>query len=358
MVPAPIAPDDPGDHGKQDDVLSVTVTNEVEVKNDSGNPLDVNIVGGASSGTEYTEGDVDASITGTAVMWEDAGDTLRPVSVTKPLPVSVPDPISVDDNGGSLTVDGTVTASLPANSGVDIGDVTVNNAGGAAAVNIQDGGNSITVDGPITDAQLRATPVPVSGTVTITDGSGPVTVDGTVIASEAKAEDSIAASADFGIPILGVRNDAAVSKTSADGDYSMIAVDSAGRVGITTLGGTIGISLAPATTGGLSTYRNIDVNNVGQLIKGSAGQLYSLILQTNIGGEQYFKLYNKAVAPTVGTDTPFLTIGVRENAPVQIDFSAGVAFSLGIGIGATVLITDADTTNPALNSMNCNVFYK
>ena len=39
---------------------------------------------------------------------------------------------------------------LGANSGVDIGDVTINNAAGASAVNIQDGGNSITVDGTIT----------------------------------------------------------------------------------------------------------------------------------------------------------------------------------------------------------------
>jgi hypothetical protein len=37
-------------------------------------------------------------------------------------------------------------STLGANSGVDIGDVTINNAAGAAAVNIQDGGNSITVD--------------------------------------------------------------------------------------------------------------------------------------------------------------------------------------------------------------------
>jgi hypothetical protein len=36
--------------------------------------------------------------------------------------------------------------TLGANSGVDIGDVTINNASGASAVNIQDGGNSITVD--------------------------------------------------------------------------------------------------------------------------------------------------------------------------------------------------------------------
>lgn len=41
-------------------------------------------------------------------------------------------------------------STLGANSGVDIGDVTINNAAGAAAVNIQDGGNSITIDGTVT----------------------------------------------------------------------------------------------------------------------------------------------------------------------------------------------------------------
>lgn len=57
---------------------------------------------------------------------------------------------------------GAATAALQTQPGIDIGDVTVNNAAGAGAVNIQDGGNSITVDGPLTDAQLRATAVPIS----------------------------------------------------------------------------------------------------------------------------------------------------------------------------------------------------
>ena len=69
---------------------------------------------------------------------------------------------------------GASTSALQTQPGVDIGDVTVNNAVGAAAVNIQDGGNSITVDGtvavsgsvavtgPLTDTQLRAAAVPVS----------------------------------------------------------------------------------------------------------------------------------------------------------------------------------------------------
>lgn len=75
-------------------------------------------------------------------------DVDNTVTVTGTVAATLSEPISVDDNGGSLTVDGSVTAV--AQPGVDIGDVTVNNAGGAGAVPIQDGGNSITVDGSIT----------------------------------------------------------------------------------------------------------------------------------------------------------------------------------------------------------------
>jgi hypothetical protein len=50
--------------------------------------------------------------------------------------------LAIQDNGGSITVDGTVAATQ---SGT--WSVGVTNAAGASAVNIQDGGNSITVDG-------------------------------------------------------------------------------------------------------------------------------------------------------------------------------------------------------------------
>lgn len=46
----------------------------------------------------------------------------------------------------SVKVSQLPSIALAANSGVDIGDVTINNASGGSAVNIQDGGNSITVD--------------------------------------------------------------------------------------------------------------------------------------------------------------------------------------------------------------------
>lgn len=58
------------------------------------NPITVAIVDGSGDqitsfggGTQYNEGDTDASITGTAILWEDGSDTLRAVSASKPLPV-------------------------------------------------------------------------------------------------------------------------------------------------------------------------------------------------------------------------------------------------------------------------------
>lgn len=71
-------------------------------------------------------------------------------------------------NAGTFAVQSTNQA----NSGVDIGDVTINNASGASAVNIQDGGNSITVDGTVA----------VSGTVTV--DSHAVTNAGTFVIQE------------------------------------------------------------------------------------------------------------------------------------------------------------------------------
>lgn len=141
--------------------------------------------------------------------------------------------VPVSDNGSSLTVDGTVTVTqstaanlkvdlsgtasntnaikvdgsaatqpvsgqlavtkaglwtLDSNSGVDIGDVTINNAAGASAVNIQDGGNSITVDGTVElGATTLASTFDVSVTnasIPVTDNGGSLTVDGTVTASQ------------------------------------------------------------------------------------------------------------------------------------------------------------------------------
>jgi len=58
--------------------------------------------------------------------------------------------LGATDNAVLDTIDAvldTINAKLV--TGTDIGDVTINNAAGASAVNIQDGGNTITVDGTV-----------------------------------------------------------------------------------------------------------------------------------------------------------------------------------------------------------------
>ena len=77
-----------------------------------------------------------------------------------------------------------------ANSGVDIGDVTINNAAGASAVNVQDGGNAITVDwagtAPPIGAGVEATALRVTvatdstGVLSVDDNGSSLTIDGTV----------------------------------------------------------------------------------------------------------------------------------------------------------------------------------
>lgn len=93
---------------------------------------------------------------------------------------------------------GAATAALQTQPGVDIGDVTVNNAAGAAAVNIQDGGNSITVDGTVS----------ISGTVTV---SGTIAVSGTVAVTQSG---SWSVTADTELPAAAVLADAAANPTT------------------------------------------------------------------------------------------------------------------------------------------------
>ena len=68
-----------------------------------------------------------------------------------------------------------LSVTVAAQPGVDIGDVTINNGSGVNSVNIQDGGNTITVDGSVTVSGTVAISQTTPGTtnaVTIVDTSG------------------------------------------------------------------------------------------------------------------------------------------------------------------------------------------
>lgn len=81
-----------------------------------------------------------------------------------------------------ITTSGELNVIATAQPGVDVGDVTINNASGASAVNIQDGGNSITIDGTITSITDTVITKKL-GAVTPSQSSPSITVASTSILS-------------------------------------------------------------------------------------------------------------------------------------------------------------------------------
>lgn len=103
---------------------------------------------------------------------------------------------------------------------------------------------------------------------------------------------------------------------------------------------------APATP----YYKNSTADTNGALVLTGTSSLHCL-WATNIGATPAFvKLYNKATAPTVGTDVPEMIIPV----PAAVSGVPGVAsinpgfltfrFALGLGIAITGGMADSDTT--------------
>lgn len=183
---------------------------------DTNDAVRVNIVAGSAAGTEYTEGAVDASITGTALVFEGAADTLvaatgdatngLDVDVTR-LPalvagtanigdvdvLSVPAPlsttgggteatalrvtiasdstglVSVDDNGGNLSVDWAGTVP-PIGAGTEAAALRVTLA--------TDSTGLVSVDGTVADDGITpSAPVMVGGQSKNFDGTDPGNVD-------------------------------------------------------------------------------------------------------------------------------------------------------------------------------------
>ena len=97
---------------------------------------------------------------------------------------------------------------------------------------------------------------------------------------------------------------------------------------------------------GTTPYKLISTASTNaNVVKASAGNLYSITAIGQTSTIKYLKLYNKATAPSVGTDVPVMTIPVPANtqgAGLTIPFSISVNFPLGIGIAITSGAADND----------------
>ena len=93
-------------------------------------------------------------------------------------------------------------------------------------------------------------------------------------------------------------------------------------------------------------------------VKASGGQVYGWLVSNTNAAARYLKLYNKATAPTVGTDTPAMTILIPAGAAPPVEFSTGISFSTGIGFALTTGVADADTAAVSANEHVVHLFYR
>ncbi len=215
---------------------------------------------------------------------------------------------------------GAATSALQTQPGVDIGDVTINNAAGASAVNIQDGGNSITVDGTVA----------VSGTVTV--ASHAVTNAGTFVVQENGAaltalqliDDTIATlgtttyteASTKGAVIGAVRRDANTSLVDTTNEVAPLQVNATGELKVAQIqalptgANTIGaVNIAAAQT--LAT-----VTTVGTVTTLTG----TTTLTPGTGATNLGKARDTAIG---ATDTGVAILGVRRDAPTAETPAAG-----------------------------------
>ena len=126
---------------------------------------------------------------------------------------------------------------------------------------------------------------------------------------------------------------------------------------------TIGnVGVVPIASGGVSISRLISASGTNATVaKASAGQVYGWSFYNTNAAARYIKLYNKATAPTVGTDTPVLTLLVPGNAAGagnNFEMTAGIPFATGIGFGTTTGMADSDTGAVGASEVIVNLFYK
>ena len=121
----------------------------------------------------------------------------------------------------------------------------------------------------------------------------------------------------------------------------------------------LNVALQASTTGGSTPSHTMSAASTNATsLKASAGQVYGLSISNANAAARYFKLYNKASAPTVGTDTPVLTLQVPANGTVIRAYPVGLALGTGIAWAATAVITDADTTAIGANDLSVDIDYK
>jgi hypothetical protein len=366
--------------------------------------VDVSIIDGSGNqitsfggGTQYTEGDTDSTITGTALMWEDGSDTLRVASAAKPLPVNVVSgstsgtEYTEGDTDASITgtailmegaantllpVPGTVSDGLLVNLGSN-NDVTASQTGtwnigtvstitnvvhiddNSSTISIDDAGGSITIDGTVAATQSGTWNVGTLSTITnvvhvddnsstlsIDDGGGSITIDGSVSVSGAVDTELTTADLDTG---AGTDTRAVVGLVLAESGggllvgsaHPMPVHDNGTTISIDDAGGSITIDGTVTITDGSGAI-SIDDNGGSITVDGS-------VTVTQATGTNLHAVIDSGVITTVTNvvhvddNSSSLTVDNGGTFATQVTSLIPGTSSTSLGKAEDSVFTDGDT---------------
>ena len=166
-----------------------------------------------------------------------------------------------------------------------------------------------------------------------------------------KGEDAVHTSADYGLPLLGVRNDTYAALTSASGDYGNVALGPSGEA-LTCLvppsSATIGGSIALSETAMAALATNL-------VIKASAGTLYKITGYNNNAAARFLQFFNATSLPADGT-APAIVLSIPATSSFDFDWGVyGRRFTTGI---TACFSTTVATKTIAAADMWLNASYK
>jgi len=245
--------------------------------------------------------------------------------------------ISVDDNGGALTVDGTVTA----NAGTNLN---------TSALALEAGGNLATVAGAVSGTEMQ-----VDVVASLPAGTNAI--------------GKLAANSGVDIGDVDILSIAAGDNNIGNVDIASIAAgdNNIGNVDVLTIAAganLIGdVAIGNRASGGATPYSYISDATDFVSVTDGATTLYAISCTSIDATVIYLKVYDKATAPDPSADAASIKLrfavpslatgaGFVWSVPQGMDFPTGLGFALVTGAA------DTDETAVSANEVMVNLVYK
>lgn len=289
-------------------------------------------------------------------------------------------PLSIDDDGG-LRVSIVAGAGSGGTAAADDADFTAGTTQGTPSMGVYESSPTSVTDGDlgvVGITQTRALRTEVENTVT---------VSGTVTANLSATDNGVLDNIDADLTTIighvdgiegllttidsdtgGILTAVQLIDNAISGNEMQVDVVGALPAGTNNIGdvdiasalpagtNSIGnVGLVPRTSGGMTIFRSIDIDESEEEVKATAGQVFSITAFNRTAAPLYLKFYNATAANvTVGTTTPVLTFVVPGNADSDgagfvWNNTIGFAFSTAISVACTTGVADNDTGAPGAN---------